>query len=66
MNLFNHKMLKTTTLGSIGIPCNVNGFFLDKFTIDIEKAHLASLNTCHLAVAHVVDVLGVFQNGRHI
>ena len=66
MDLFHHKMLKTSFFSCFCIPVNSFHFFLDLFSVQIVEGNFLFADLCHLQVANIVYISCIFQNSRHI
>ena len=66
VNLFHHEMLKTGLLSCFGIPFDLHRLFFDLVAVQVIEGDSSLLQPGQLQVADVIDVPGVFQDGRDV
>ena len=66
MDLFHHKMLKTSFFCCFCIPLNRFHPFLDFFAVQVVESDLTFTNACHFQVTDIIYVSCVFQDSRNV
>ena len=66
MDFLDHEMLEAAFFGDRSVPFDPAERLVHHIAVQIEESHALSGQARHLEIVDVIDIPGIFQDGRHV